>query len=86
MNTELILIVSNLITGVASWFVSRRKQSADTDNQVLKNLELSISIYQDLVSGLKDEIQKLNVKIQHLETKIDELYKENKELKYGRGL
>jgi len=28
----------------------------------------------------------LNIKIQQLETKIDELYKENKELKYGKGL
>lgn len=86
MNDDLILIVSNLFTGAASWFMSRRRQSADTDNQILKNLELSISIYQDLVTGLKEEIEKLNIKIQHLETKIDELYKENKELKYGKGL
>jgi len=86
MNNELILILSNAITGVAAWFVGRRKVNADTDNAILKNLEVSMGIYQQIIENLKVEIEALNIKIQQLETKIDELYKENKELKYGKGL
>jgi peptidoglycan hydrolase CwlO-like protein len=86
MNTELILIISNLLTGVAGWFVGRRKVSAETDNQVLRNLELSIGLYKNIIDDLKEEIQGLNLKIQNLEKKVEELYKENKQLKNGKGL
>jgi peptidoglycan hydrolase CwlO-like protein len=86
MSNELLLILSNAITGVAAWFVGRRKVNADTDNQVLKNLELSINLYQEIIQDLKREIESLNIKIQQLETKMDDLYKENKELKYGKSI
>jgi peptidoglycan hydrolase CwlO-like protein len=81
MNTEILLIISNGLTGIAAWMVGRRRQQADTDNQVLKNLELSINIYAELVSNLKEEIKSLNIKIQELEKKVDELHQENKRLK-----
>jgi peptidoglycan hydrolase CwlO-like protein len=86
MSNELLLLISNLLTGIASFFVGRRKVNADTDNQVLKNLELSINLYQEIIQDLKKEIESLNIKIQHLETKMDDLYKENKELKYGKSI
>ena len=81
MNTEIILIFSNAITGIAGWFVGRRKASAETDNMVLRNLELSIGLYKNIIDDLKEEIQGLNIKIQDLEKKVEELYKENKQLK-----
>ena len=86
MSNELLLLISNVLTAVASFFVGRRKVNADTDNQVLKNLELSINLYQEIIQDLKKEIESLNIKIQHLETKMDDLYKENKELKYGKSI
>jgi len=86
MNNELLLLISNVLTGVAAWFVGRRRVNADTDNQVLKNLELSINLYQQIIQDLKTEIESLNIKIQHLEQKMDDLYKENKELKYGKSI
>jgi peptidoglycan hydrolase CwlO-like protein len=86
MSNELLLLISNVLTATASFFVGRRKVNADTDNQVLKNLELSISLYQEIIQDLKKEIESLNIKIQHLETKMDDLYKENKELKYGKSI
>jgi peptidoglycan hydrolase CwlO-like protein len=81
MNTELILIISNLLTGIASFFVGRRRSNAETDNQVLKNLELSIGLYKNIIDDLKEEIHSLNIKIQDLEKKVEELYTENKKLK-----
>jgi peptidoglycan hydrolase CwlO-like protein len=86
MSNELLLLISNLLTATASFFVGRRKVNADTDNQVLRNLELSINLYQEIIQDLKKEIESLNIKIQQLETKMDDLYKENKELKYGKSI
>lgn len=86
MTNEVLLLISNSITAVAAWFVGRRKMSAETDNQVLKNLELSINIYAELVKNLKEEIQGLNIKIQELEKKVDELHRENKKLKSKANL
>lgn len=81
MNNEILLIVSNILTGVAAWFVGKRKVDAETDNQVLRNLELSVNLYRGIIDDLKKEIEELNVKILQLEEKIDELHEENKKLK-----
>jgi FtsZ-binding cell division protein ZapB len=81
MNTEIILIISNILTGIAGWFVGRRKASVETDNMVLRNLELSIGLYKNIIDDLKEEIHSLNIKIQDLERKVEELYQENKRLK-----
>jgi peptidoglycan hydrolase CwlO-like protein len=81
MNQEIILLISNSITGILAWFVGRRKANAETDNQILKNLELSVNLYKEIIDSLKKEIESLNIKVQQLETKIDELHEENKRLK-----
>jgi peptidoglycan hydrolase CwlO-like protein len=81
MNNEILLIISNALTAIAGFFIGRRKVNAETDNQVLRNLELSINIYAELVRNLKEEIRGLNLKIQELERKVDELHQENKKLK-----
>lgn len=86
MNTELILIISNILTGIAGWFVGKRKQTAETDNMVLRNLELSIGLYKNIIDDLKSEIHELNNKIQALEKKVESLMDENRKLKKHNGL
>ena len=86
MSTEILLLLSNMLTGIAGWFVGRRKVSAETDNQVLRNLELSIGLYKNIIDDLKEEIHSLNLKIQDLEKKVETLYEENKKLKRHNGL
>ena len=81
MNETLLLFISNAITGVAAWAVGKRKQQADTDNQVLRNLELAVGLYKNIIDDLKEEIHQLNIKIHELEKKVDELHKENNKLK-----
>jgi len=81
MNDTLLLLISNSITAIAGWFVGRKRQQADTDNQVLRNLEIAVGIYKNLIDDLKTEIHQLNLKIQDLEKKVDELHTENKRLK-----
>lgn len=83
MSNEILLLLSNILTGIAGWFVGRRRQQAETDNQVLRNLEISIGIYKQIIDDLKEEIKLLNIKIQDLEQKVDLLHKENNRLKAG---
>jgi peptidoglycan hydrolase CwlO-like protein len=86
MNTEIILIASNILTGIAAFFVGKRRSDAETDNQVLRNLELSVGIYVKIIEDLKTEIHELNIKVQDLEKKVEELMNENRKLKYHNGL
>ena len=81
MTTEILLLISNAITGVAAFFVGKRRSDAETDNQVLRNLELSINLYKQMIDDLKSEIHELNNKVQHLQTVVDELMAENRKLK-----
>jgi peptidoglycan hydrolase CwlO-like protein len=86
MNTEIFLIISNVLTGIASFFVGRRRSNAETDNQVLRNLELSIGLYKNIIDDLKQEIHELNNKIQDLEKRVEELMAENRKLKKYNAL
>ena len=81
MNEELLLLISNTLTGAAAWFVGKKKQQAETDNSILDNLSKSIGVYQTIIEDLKKEIHELNTKITELELKVDMLMKENRELK-----
>jgi archaellum component FlaC len=81
MSTELLLIISNALTSAATWFVTRKKQQADTDNQVLRNLELSVNIYVKIIEDLKKEIHELNNKVNDLEKMVEKLMDENRRLK-----
>ena len=84
MNEGLILIISNALTALASFFVGRRKSEADSDNIILNNLATSISIYQTIIESLKEEIHQLNIKVDQLEKKVDLLTEENTKLR-GNG-
>jgi peptidoglycan hydrolase CwlO-like protein len=81
MNDTILLFISNALTGSAAWFVSRKRQQAETDNQTLRNLELAVNLYKNIIDDLKQEIHELNIKIQDLEKKVDELHAENIKLK-----
>jgi len=86
MNTEILLIISNGLTAVASFFIGKRRSDAETDNAVLRNLELSIGLYKNIIDDLKQEIHELNIKIQQLENKVEKLMEENKNLKRKNSL
>ena len=78
---SIFIILTNGFTAFISFLVGRRKRNAETDNAVLKNLEIAVSLYKEIIDDLKTEIEGLNIKIQDLERKIDELHQENKKLK-----
>jgi peptidoglycan hydrolase CwlO-like protein len=79
-------IVMTIVTTLIGYFVGRRKASVETDNQVLKNLELSVNIYTKIIDDLKGEIHELNNKVQDLQKMVDELMIENRKLKKKNSL
>jgi peptidoglycan hydrolase CwlO-like protein len=81
MDNTMLLLVSNALTGVAAWFVGKRKTNAETDNIVLQNLESSVNLYKLIIDNLRDEIKLLNSKMEQMESKIDELTQENVKLR-----
>lgn len=68
-------------TSIIGYVLGYRKSSAETDNQVLKNLELSIGLYKNMIDDLRTEVQELNIKIQELEKMVEKLMSENRYLK-----
>ena len=86
MNTEILLLISNVLTGIAAFFVGKRRSDAETDNQVLRNLELSIGLYKNIIDDLKSEIHELNIKVQDLQKRVEGLMAENRKLKKHNGL
>ena len=86
MNDTIILLISNVLTGVAGFFAGKRRSDAETDNQVLRNLELSVNLYKRIIDDLKQEIHELNLQVQNLEKKVEDLMVENKKLKRYKGL
>jgi len=86
MNDTIILLISNALTGAAGFFAGKRRTDAETDNQVLRNLELSVGIYTKIIDDLKEEIHELNVKVQDLQKMVDELMLENRKLKHKNTL
>ena len=86
MNETIILLISNVLTGAAGFFAGKRRSDAETDNQVLRNLELSVNLYKRIIDDLKQEIHDLNIQVQKLETKVEDLMAENRKLKKHNGL
>ena len=86
MNENLLLIISNAITGIATFFVSRRQQETLLENTILDNLTKSIGVYQTIIEDLKEEIAELNLKVNKLEERITSLMEENKKLRSKKPL
>jgi peptidoglycan hydrolase CwlO-like protein len=86
MSNLIVLFISNLVTGLISFFISKKISEGQRGNQSLNNLELSVSLFREIIEDLKKEIEGLNIKVQQLEDKIDDLSKENNKLKYGKSI
>lgn len=82
MDLETILqFVGAGAASVFGWFVGRRQKNAETDNQVIRNLELSINVYRQIIDDLREELNTLNTKVDLLQKKVDDLLKENHHLR-----
>ena len=80
METTLTFVIST-ITGIVTYILGIRKAKKETESLALDNLARSIEIYNTIIGDLKSQITELLTKVETLEDKIDELKRENEELK-----
>lgn len=68
-------------TAGVSYFIGYKRHKADVESTQLDNLEKSIKIYQTIIQDLSNKVQDLSNQVINLEIRIDNLMKENKQLK-----
>jgi peptidoglycan hydrolase CwlO-like protein len=74
-------IVIPAVTGFLTFLLGQQRGKKEIESITLTNLEKSVQIYQVIISDLKEEIIALNEKIDVLQNKVDEMVKENHQLK-----
>jgi regulator of replication initiation timing len=78
---SIFTLFSTAITGVITFFIGLRRGKAETESVVLSNLEKAVSVYKTIIDDMKEELTLLRMEVDKLEQKVQELLKENAELK-----
>ena len=74
-------IIIPAVTGFLTFLLGQQRGRKEVESITLANLEKSVQIYQNIIQDLKQEIVGLNRKVEELQSKVDEMMKENHELK-----
>ena len=74
-------IIIPAVTGFLTFLLGQQRGRKEVESITLANLEKSVQIYQTIIEDLKQEILGLNRKVEELQSKVDEMMKENHELK-----
>lgn len=81
MGDTLITVLISSITGIVTFFMGVQKTKKEVEGLSITNIERSIGVYQLLIDDLRGQVEELLTKVNSLEDKVDELKKENHELK-----
>jgi peptidoglycan hydrolase CwlO-like protein len=81
MDFNILTILSSAITGVITFFLGIQKNKKEVELMSITNVEKSLDVYKLIIEDLREQIISLLDKVDILESKIDELQKENWELK-----
>jgi archaellum component FlaC len=81
MKDILIIVIPSLLSAFTGWVLGYRKQNIDLCSDRLDELEKSINVYNKIISDMSEKIDGLRKEITRLETQIQDLIKENKQLK-----
>lgn len=80
MSTELIIaligILSNVITGWTSWFLTRKKYNSEVDSNLIGNMKSSLEFYQKLSNDNKDRLEEMIKRNDELEKEVEDLRKQ----------
>jgi peptidoglycan hydrolase CwlO-like protein len=78
---NLIDVIIPAVTGLLTFLLGQQRGKKEVESLHLSNIEKALSIYQHIVSDLKEEILHLNKKVDVLQDKVDALMEENHKLK-----
>lgn len=85
MDTLTITFIVSTITGFITFYLGTKKKSKELIGIDLTNLQQSINIYQTIINDMKLQMKDMSLKIDKLECSIEEMVKENNELKQMLG-
>lgn len=74
-------IVSTIISGWASWIFARKKYNSEVDGNLIENMQKSLEFYKNLSDDNSQRLDKALEDNAHLRADVEELLKENKQLK-----
>jgi peptidoglycan hydrolase CwlO-like protein len=78
---NLIDVIIPAVTGFLTFLLGQQRGKKEVESLHLANIEKALSIYQHIVSDLKEEILHLTKKVDVLQDKVDALMEENHKLK-----
>ena len=81
MKDILITVIVPIISAFTGWVLGYRKQNIDLCSDRLDELEKSINLYNKIINDMSGKIDGLRKEITRLEIQIQDLMKENKQLK-----
>lgn len=80
MEGELIVggigLLTNLVTGWVTWFLSRKKYNSEVDHNIIENMENSLEFYKKLSDDNKARLDSVIERNKELEAEIQDLRKQ----------
>lgn len=74
-------IVSSIISGWVSWIFARKKYNSEVDGNLIENMQKSLEFYKSLSDDNSQRLDKALEDNKHLRQGMEELLRENKQLK-----
>lgn len=74
-------IVSSIISGWATWIFARKKYNSEVDGNLIENMQKSLEFYKNLSDDNEQRLDKVLQDNVALRQTVEELLKENKQLK-----
>ena len=74
-------IVSSIISGWVSWVFARKKYNSEVDGNLIENMQKSLEFYKNLSDDNEQRLDKVLEDNVALRQTVEELLKENKQLK-----
>ena len=74
-------IVASIVSGWTSWVFARKKYNSEVDGNLIENMQKSLDFYKNLSDDNKQRLDKVLEDNIALRESIEELLKENKQLK-----
>ena len=71
--TGLIGLISSIVTGWASWFLTRKKYNAEVDQTLVQNMKASLDFYKQLSDDNRDRLQEVLKRNDELEQEVKKL-------------
>ena len=79
--TGIVGIFSTIVSSWITWFFTRKKYYSEVDNNLIQNMQKSLDFYRDLSNDNEERLKKILEDNTALRQSVNELLKENKQLK-----